>query len=510
MKMKRSHYALWLPTLITSIMIIFLFWVMHAFLHHNLNEILESHKRSQELTKKIEQMVSSTLNATFLGDEKGFLKTVELSNQIHDDILLIKEDNVYNTASLFNSYEHLYKKLISVVSYSKENRLEDAKLALQEVQAYSISLESQMRELNSYFDQQEEETEQLFFVLMIFSGTLLLIIALFNGFYLIPRQVIRPLEEFAEALKGSEEKYRIVADWTYDWEYWIDVNKNIVFISPSVQRVTGYTQNEFMQTPSLLIDIIHPDDTHFWNQHVSEAHLPNRPEEDAQEVEFRIVRKDGGIVFLDHICRPVYNHDGIYMGVRVANRDITQKVAILAELTEKNRLLDTLATTDGLSALYNRRYFDEAFTREVEYAKRTGNTLALVLCDIDYFKLYNDAYGHQKGDKVIQQVADVLKETFSRTIDVVARYGGEEFVILLQATPPAEAYNLVELARKNIVKLGIEHRESKVAPLITMSFGVVSCIPDLLSNGDNLLTQSDKALYQSKEKGRNCTTLLEC
>ena len=508
--MKRSYYTLWLPTLVTSIMIVSLFWAIHIFLHHNLAEMIQAHKHSQELTKKIEKMVSSTLNATFLGDEKGFLKTVELSNQIHDDILLIKKDNMYDIDSLFHSYEQLYKKLISAVSYTTENRLGDAKMALEEVESYSNNLQMQMNGLNNYFDQREKEVERTLLIIMILSGASLLFIALFNGFYLIPRRVIRPLEEFAEALKGSEEKYRIIADWTYDWEYWVDVNKNIAFISPSVQRITGYTSNEFMQNPSLLIDIIHPDDISNWNQHVLEAHQPNRPEEDAQEVEFRVVRKDGGVVYVDHICRPVYNHDGTYMGVRVANRDTTQKVAILDELKEKNRLLDTLATTDGLSALYNRRYFDEALIKEVEYAKRTGNSLALVMCDIDYFKLYNDAYGHQKGDKVIQQVSDVLKVTFSRTIDVVARYGGEEFVILLQATPLTEAYKLVELARENIVKLGIEHRESKVAPFVTMSFGVVSCIPDVLSNGDRLLTQSDKALYKSKENGRNCTTLLEC
>ncbi|MCX6051859.1 MAG: sensor domain-containing diguanylate cyclase [Campylobacterales bacterium] len=508
--MKRSYYTLWLPTLITSIMVVALFWAMHIFLHHNLAEMIQAHKHSQELTKKIEKMVSSTLNATFLGNEKGFLKTVELSNQIHDDILLIKKDNMYDTDSLFRSYEQLYKKLISAVSYTSENRLGDAKVALEEVESYSNNLEMQMSGLNNYFSQREKEVERTLFIIMILSGGLLVFIALFNGFYLIPRQVIRPLEEFAEALKGSEEKYRIVADWTYDWEYWLDVDKSIAYISPSVERITGYTPNEFMQNPSLLVDIIHPDDTPNWSKHVSEAHLPNRPEEDAQEVEFRVVRKDGAIIFVDHICRPVYTHDGIYMGVRVANRDITQKVAILDELKEKNRLLDTLATTDGLSALFNRRYFDEALIKEVEYARRTANALALVMCDIDYFKLYNDTYGHQEGDKVIKQVSDVLKATFSRTIDVVARYGGEEFVILLQATPPAEACKLVELARENIVKLGIKHKGSKVAPFVTMSFGVVSCVPDVLSNGDRLLTQSDKALYQSKKNGRNCTTLLEC
>lgn len=510
MKFKCSFCTLWMPTLITSIITVLTFLAMYAFLHHSLEEMLKAHKHTQELTKKIERMVSSTLNATFLGNEDGFLEAVNISNQIHDDILQIEKNDLYNTASLFDSYEQLYKKLISAVSYTTENRLEDARAALEAVKVYTHTLEGKMNELNSYFSQKEKEAEQTLFAMMLLSGSLLLFIALFNGFYLIPKQVIHPLEEFASTLKDNEEKYRIVANWTHDWEYWVGVEKNIIFVSPSVLRVTGYTPKEFMQNPSLLADIIHPDDTHLWQRHVHDAHLPNRPEEDAQEVEFRIVRKDGGIIYIDHICRPVYNYDGTYMGVRVANRDITHKMAILAELKEKNCLLDTLATTDCLSGLYNRRYFNETFTKEIDRAKRTGNILSIVMCDIDYFKFYNDTYGHQKGDIVIRRVSDVLKSTFSRAIDIVARYGGEEFVILLPSTPPSEAKKLTEQAREGIAKLWIEHSSSKAAPFVTMSFGVASCTPDASLNGDKLLKQSDDALYKSKENGRNCVTLAEC
>jgi|GEM_PF-6044789 len=510
MKLKCSFCTLWLPTLITSIITVLTFLVMYAFLSHSLADMLQAHKHSQELTKKIERMVSSTLNATFLGNESGFLEAVSISNQIHDDILLIEKNDMYNTASLFDSYEQLYKKLISAVSYSTENRLEDARAALEEVKVYTDSLENRMNELNEYFNKREKDAEQAFFAMMMLSGLLLLFIAFFNGFYLIPRRVIRPLEEFAATLKDNEEKYRIVANWTYDWEYWVGVEKNIIFVSPSVLRITGYTQKEFMQNPYLLADIIHPDDASIWGQHVYEAHLPNRPEEDAQEVEFRIVRKDGGVVFIDHICRPVYNYDGTYMGVRVANRDITHKMAILAELQEKNNLLDTLATTDGLSGLYNRRYFNEAFEREIERAKRMGTSLSIVMCDIDYFKLYNDTYGHQKGDIVISQVSGVLKCTFNRGIDVVARYGGEEFVILLPSTPPEEVKRLTERAREGIAKLWIEHSTSKAASFVTMSFGIANCTPDMSLNGNKLLKQADDALYESKEHGRNCVTVMGC
>jgi len=169
-----------------------------------------------------------------------------------------------------------------------------------------------------------------------------------------------------------------------------------------------------------------------------------------------------------------------------------------------------LATTDGLSGLYNRRYFDEALAKEVERSKRSGMILSLIMCDIDYFKRYNDTYGHQKGDEVIKSIADILGSTFNRQIDVVARYGGEEFVIILPATPPEEAQKLAELARIGIVKLGIEHTDSKTAPCVTMSFGIASCIPDREANGSELLKQSDEALYQSKERGRNATTLIKC
>ncbi|MDD5372013.1 MAG: sensor domain-containing diguanylate cyclase [Sulfurimonas sp.] len=510
MKLKCSFCTLWMPTLITSIITVLTFLVMYTFLHHSLSEMLQAHKHTQELTKKIERMVSSTLNATFLGSEEGFLEAVNISNQIHDDILLIEKNDMYNTASLFDSYEQLYKKLISAVSYNTENRLEDTKAALEAVKVYTDTLEGRMNELNEYFNKREKEAEYTLLAMMLFFGSLLLFIALFNGFYLIPRQVIRPLEEFAAALQENEEKYRIVANWTHDWEYWVGMDKNIIFVSPSVQRVTGYTQKEFMQNPSLLANIIYPEDIPIWQQHVYEAHLPNRPEEDAQEVEFRIVRKDGDIVYIDHICRPVYNYDGTYMGVRVANRDVTHKMAILAELKEKNHLLDTLATVDGLSGLYNRRYFNEVFAREIERTKRTGNILSIIMCDIDHFKLYNDTYGHQKGDAVIKQVSDALKSTFSRAIDIVARYGGEEFVILLPSTPPEEVKKLAEQARENVAKLWIEHSTSKAAPFVTMSFGAACCTPDISLSGDKLLKQADDALYESKEKGRNRVTVAEC
>ena len=505
-----SFCTLWLPTVVISIFTVVSFLVIFILLNHSLDEMIQAHKHSNSLTKKIEKMVSSTLNATFLGNEERFLEVALISNEIHDAIASIKQSDTYNTASLLESYRQLYKNLISAVSYSKENRLEDAQKALKEVKAYTLTLEEQMNKLDAHFLQNEKEHEKTLFLVMLVSGTLLLFTALFNGFYLIPQRVIRPLEESSQKLQRSEEKYRIVANWTHDWEYWVGKGKEIIFMTPSVQRITGYTSGEFAKNPSLLTSIIHPDDKASWEQHVQEAHLPNRPEEDAQGVEFRVIAKDGRIVNIDHICRPVYSANKEFLGVRVANRDITLKTGILNELKEKNTLLDTLATTDALSGLYNRRYFNEAFEREIAHAKRMRTTLSIIMCDIDYFKRYNDTYGHQMGDSVIQKVSNVLKTTFGRGVDVVARYGGEEFVVLAPSTPPEEITKLTEKAREGIMALNIEHANSQTAPFVTMSFGIANCTPDVALTADKLLKTADDALYESKERGRNCITFVVC
>ncbi|MDD2651630.1 MAG: diguanylate cyclase [Sulfurimonas sp.] len=510
MKTRCSYCTLWLPTLLTSIATILSFLAMYFFLHFNINAMIKAHEHSAELTKNIEKMISSTLNATFLENDEVFLRAVNLSNRIYDEMVELKKSSSYDTSSLMESYKQLYKILISAVSYSKENRLEDAKNALEEVSIYTLHLGKQTEKLNNYFMEQEENAEKAFALLIVILALTLLSVALFNGLYLIPKRVIRPLEEFGEKLQKNEEKYRIVANWTYDWEYWVGKEKEIIFMTPSVERITGYTAQQFINSPSLLTTIIHPDDMSLWMQHVKEAHLPNRPEEDAQGVEFRVITKDGHVVNIDHICRPVYNENKEFLGVRVANRDVTVKMSILNELKEKNILLDTLATTDELSGLYNRRYFNEAFEREIERVKRMRTTLSIIMCDIDYFKYYNDTYGHQMGDGVIQKVSAVLKSSFSRKMDIVARYGGEEFVILLPSTPPEEIKRLVEKARIGVVALGIEHKDSKTAPFVTMSFGIINCLPDASLHPDKLLKIADDSLYESKRKGRNCATFVEC
>lgn len=192
-------------------------------------------------------------------------------------------------------------------------------------------------------------------------------------------------------------------------------------------------------------------------------------------------------------------------------RDITnrkQAEASQAELNQKLQLvnaeLNRLATVDGLTQIANRRSFDQALDLEWQRARRQQQSIALVLCDIDYFKPYNDNYGHLAGDDCLRQVAQVLNTVVQRPGDMAARYGGEEFVLLLPDTTLSGAIQLVEQVQAAIAAQNLPHAYSKVAPTLTLSFGLVCHCPAIEEHSPReLIHRADLALYQAKAQGRN-------
>jgi diguanylate cyclase (GGDEF)-like protein/PAS domain S-box-containing protein len=219
-------------------------------------------------------------------------------------------------------------------------------------------------------------------------------------------------------------------------------------------------------------------------------------------VKEHITKKNGTSIHLSLNVSPFEDS-----GAVVVFRDITTEILVLQELNQRNIELDKLATTDGLSGLYNRRYFDDNLQIEYDRASRGGTSFTLGICDIDNFKLYNDNYGHVKGDEVIRAVTKVLKHTFNRQTDIVARYGGEEFVFILVATPKESAFKLTQKAKKDIEELSIEHSFNGISKFITISFGVVhKDIQKREISVSELLNIADSALYKSKENGKNMIT----
>jgi diguanylate cyclase (GGDEF)-like protein len=173
-------------------------------------------------------------------------------------------------------------------------------------------------------------------------------------------------------------------------------------------------------------------------------------------------------------------------------------------LSEMNRTLVELSTVDALTGLANRRQFDRLLDLEWRRAIRAGLPLALLLVDIDFFKRYNDTYGHLRGDAALAEVAKAIAGAFSRAGDVVARYGGEEFTALLPSTGLEAALELAEQARVRVEARGIPHAAGEAGRPLTVSLGVVSVIPDGQSPPTALVEAADRALYAAKAAGRNC------
>lgn len=177
-----------------------------------------------------------------------------------------------------------------------------------------------------------------------------------------------------------------------------------------------------------------------------------------------------------------------------------KKERLLREQAEKLR---GLAYIDSLTGIPNRRRMDEYLADELRRAARGNEPISVIMADIDYFKQYNDNYGHQAGDFCLQRVANAIKANLRRPADLVARYGGEEFAIVLPETSMDGAVALADDIRKHIESLSIAHEHSEVTGCVTLSLGVASAVPELQLSENTLLSQADEALYRAKQKGRN-------
>ncbi len=173
------------------------------------------------------------------------------------------------------------------------------------------------------------------------------------------------------------------------------------------------------------------------------------------------------------------------------------------ELEAKNIELQRLSAIDGLTGIPNRRSFDEYIDKEWRRAVREGTSLALLLIDIDFFKKYNDGYGHQGGDDCLQKVATALADTMRRSSDMVARYGGEEFGVILPNTDIDGAIVIAEELRFSIEQLALKHEFSDVTDIVSISLGAAGIPPQCGDDPASLITLADAALYDAKETGRN-------
>ncbi|WP_323665982.1 GGDEF domain-containing response regulator [Aliarcobacter butzleri] len=200
---------------------------------------------------------------------------------------------------------------------------------------------------------------------------------------------------------------------------------------------------------------------------------------------------------IDYITKPFNN---AIVKLRIKN---------YLNLKIKNDMLEKLSMYDGLTNIRNRRYFDETFEKTFNEIKRDKKSLAVLMIDIDFFKPYNDNYGHGQGDETLRKVAKALEKTIKRASDFVARYGGEEFVILLKNIDKTGLQTVAKNLLEAIRELKITHEYSKVEDFVTVSIGVSYCsCPDEITKTE-LLLKADETLYSVKNSGRNNFAILE-
>jgi len=183
-------------------------------------------------------------------------------------------------------------------------------------------------------------------------------------------------------------------------------------------------------------------------------------------------------------------------------------VGVTQKLNDANKELQRLSTTDGLTNLANRRFFDEISAREWRRCERMKNPLALVMIDVDHFKKYNDTYGHQEGDACLKSVAAQVARAAPRASDLAARYGGEEFVLVLSDTTVDGAKWVANHIRQHVADLKMPHSSSSIGH-VSVSCGVASLLPMEGMTFDILLKAADEALYKAKEQGRNTVVCME-
>ena len=291
-----------------------------------------------------------------------------------------------------------------------------------------------------------------------------------------------------EELKRSEERYRTVADYNYDWELWFSPEGEMLYCSPSCERISGYTVQQVMENKDIFHTLIHKEDYEGWKRFMSDELRV-----DGDSYDFRIQRKDGQEHWLSQVKFEVRVPDGRSLGLRCSLRDITSRKEMEIQLRHQ-------ALHDPLTDIANRNLLMDRIGRAMDRTRRHGSLhFAVIFLDLDRFKVINDSLGHLFGDTLLVDVSRRLQECV-RAMDTVARFGGDEFVLLLEELEaPREAFSVVhrvlEALREPFIINGHEVQT-------TVSLGVVLDAQE----GDapqDLLQKANIAMYRAKESGRD-------
>lgn len=285
--------------------------------------------------------------------------------------------------------------------------------------------------------------------------------------------------------------------WKIDW-----ATMTFAYIGPQIETLLGWPQGSWLSANDWA-ERMHPEDRE-WVVNFCVAQSQSGID---HEADYRALTRDGRYVWIRDVVHVLRNAAGEVEALVGFMFDISERKQTEQKLLQLQKQLEELSYQDGLTGVANRRMFDNRFQMEWSNAQRTSQPLSLILLDIDYFKQYNDHYGHVRGDDCLKNVGQALSGAAVRPRDLLARYGGEEFVLLLPETDAQAAAQVAERCRQLIRGQNIQHAHSQVAPLLTISLGVSTLIPGPFDQPQAFLERVDRLLYKAKHQGRNQAVL---
>ncbi|MAX52662.1 MAG: sensor domain-containing diguanylate cyclase [Methylophaga sp.] len=281
--------------------------------------------------------------------------------------------------------------------------------------------------------------------------------------------------------------------WRIDWK-----TMCFTYIGPQIEKLLGWSV-ESWQTVNEWAERMHPED----QQWVVDFCVAQSKAGVDHEADYRALTKDGHYVWIRDVVHVIRDQQGEVEALIGFMFDITERKETEQKLLDLQKELEELSFKDGLTGVPNRRMLDKVFEEEWMTARRHQLPLSLLVMDIDFFKQYNDCYGHIQGDDCLKQVAQALSSAATRSRDFFARFGGEEFVMLLPETDASAAIKIAERCQQLMMKLQISHQESEVSQLLTISIGLGTIVPSPKDEIVDFVEQVDQALYRAKECGRN-------
>lgn len=281
--------------------------------------------------------------------------------------------------------------------------------------------------------------------------------------------------------------------WKIDWK-----TMTFAYIGPQIEALLGWSQSSWISANDWA-ERMHPDD----RERVVDFCVSQSRNGTDHEADYRALTASGDYVWIRDVVHVVRNDDGEVDSLIGFMFDISERKRAEEQLIQLQRQLEEYSYKDGLTGVANRRMFDSVLQTEWASAQRSGQPLSLILLDIDYFKQYNDHYGHIQGDDCLRSVGKALAGALHRPRDFIARFGGEEFVLVLPETDNDAAIQMAERCRRFLREQGIPHEKSSVAPLLTISLGVGTAVPSAGDRPLDFVAAVDRLLYQAKQDGRN-------